>query len=66
MQGDPLAMAMYAIGTLPFIQKLQSLTNQVWYADDSAAGATIESLKNWWWDKLSEKRPRYGYYAYSN
>lgn len=47
-QGDPLAMVMYAIGTLPLIQKLQTLTNQVWYADVAAVGATIESLKNWW------------------
>ena len=39
-QGDPLAMAMYAIATVPLIEKLQSTnTKQVWYADDATAGA---------------------------
>ena len=39
-QGDPLAMAMYAITTVPLIEKLQSTnTKQVWYANDATAGA---------------------------
>ena len=37
-QGDPLAMAMYAIGTLPLIHQLQGDVLQSWYADDVAAG----------------------------
>jgi len=47
-QGDPLAMAMYAIGTLPLITQLQGMVKQCWYADDSAGGGDILSLKRWW------------------
>ena len=40
-QGDPLAMAMYAIGTKPLIHRLNGIARQVWYADDSAAGSSL-------------------------
>ncbi len=33
-QGDPMAMPMYAIATVPLISKLTSSTKQTWYADD--------------------------------
>ncbi|KAL5479574.1 hypothetical protein EMCRGX_G023114 [Ephydatia muelleri] len=43
-QGDPLAMAMYAIATVSLIEKLQSTnTKQVWYANDATAGIGITS-----------------------
>lgn len=65
-QGDPLAMAMYAIATIPLIRQLEIATcaevEQVWYADDSAAGGGIEKLRKWW-DRLLEMGPDYGYYA---
>ena len=61
-QGDPLAMAMYAIGTLPLILRLQHEADQIWYADDSSAGGTIKSLKGWW-DKLQRLGPDYGYFV---
>ena len=64
-QGDPLAMAMYAIGTTPLINSLNGIARQVWYADDSAAGSTVENIKQWW-DKLVEVGPRYGYYPNSS
>ena len=38
--GDPLVMSMYALATLPLIQKLSDpcLPNtQIWYADDATA-----------------------------
>ena len=44
-QGDPLAMAMYAIGTKPLINKLNGITKQVWYTDDSGAGSTLLNLR---------------------
>ena len=66
-QGDPIAMAMYAVGTLPLIQQLEisSQAIQVWYADDSAAGGKIECLRQWW-DKLQELGQAYGYYTNSS
>ena len=36
-QGNPLAMAMYAISTMPVIQCLNHPVQQVWYADDATA-----------------------------
>ena len=41
-QGDPLAMAMYAIGLAPLIRQLKSPgAQQIWFADDSAAGSNL-------------------------
>ena len=48
-QGDPLAMAMYALGMIPLIDRLKNLnSSQIWYADDSAACGTLIDLKSWW------------------
>ena len=60
-QGDPLAMAMYAIGTQPLIRRLDGIAKQVWYADDSAAGSSLERLRRWW-DLLVRIGPLYGYF----
>ena len=60
-EGDPLAMAMYAIGTQPLIRRLDGIAKQVWYADDSAAGSSLERLRRWW-DLLKEIGSLYGYY----
>ena len=60
-QGDPVAMAMYALGTLPLISKLHEITKQVWYADDAAAGGKLLQLRKWW-DKLVSNDPAYGYF----
>ena len=64
-QGDPLAMAIYAIGTQPSIHKLGGIAKQVWYADDSAAGSRLEKLRKWW-DLLVEIGPQYGYFPNSS
>ena len=62
-QGDPLAMAMYALGTVPLINELAKhvRTKQVWYADDASDGGTLENVKAWW-EYLSVRGPAYGYF----
>ena len=54
-------MAMYAIGTKPFINKLNGIAKQVWYADDSGAGSTLLNLRKWW-NLLNKSGPHYGYF----
>ena len=46
-QGDPLAMAMYALAVTPLIRQLHSThpaVSQVWYADDATGMGTCSSL----------------------
>ena len=61
-QGDPLAMAMYAIATVPLINRLQQQVTQVWFADDATAGGKLLALRDWW-DQLVECGHDYGYSA---
>ena len=64
-QGDPLAMSMYALATIPLIRKLKdniSEVNQVWYADDASGSGKIKD----WWDHLNTFGPMYGYYTNAN
>ena len=62
-QGDPLAMAMYALSVLPLIWHLNQFTDhQVWYADDAAALGDLQSLKLWW-DQLLCHGSSFGYFA---
>lgn len=47
-QGDPLAMPMYALATIPLIRKLKSMiddVNQVWYADDASGSGQVKRLR---------------------
>ena len=60
-QGDPLAMPMYALATVPLIKKLHGNYKQVWYADDAAAVGRIVDLRDWW-DKISTSGPGFGYF----
>ena len=47
-QGDALAMAMYGIGILPLIKKLQTCdVTQAWYADDAAAAGSTANIRCW-------------------
>ena len=63
IQGDPLAMAMYALAVSPLIKDMKNCnTKQVWYADDSSAGGRLNNLKAWW-ESLLERGPAYGYFA---
>ncbi len=48
-QGDPLAMPMYALASIPLINKLSNNnTTQIWYADDAAAAGKLSDLREWW------------------
>ena len=47
-QGDPFAMVMYAIGTLPLIRRVRKQAidaNHSWYADDSSVVGRFPDLK---------------------
>ena len=62
IQGDPLAMAMYAITTTPLIHHLMTEnTKQVWFADDASAVGDLHALRRWW-DHLTQLGPKYGYH----
>ena len=63
-QGDPLAMAMYAIAITPLIDLLREScpeVPQVWFADDATGAATCTGLRQWW-NKLTEYGPSFGYH----
>ena len=60
-QGDPLAMPMYAIATVPLIQRLTKDVKQVWYADDAASLGKVDQIRSWC-DRLVKPGPGYGYY----
>ena len=60
-QGDPLAMSMYALATIPLIKKLDGNYKQVWFADDAAAVGRIVDLRDWW-DRISTYGPGFGYF----
>ena len=46
-QGDPLAMPMFALATIPLIKKLKDHSKQIWYADDAAAIGKLADLRAW-------------------
>ncbi len=64
-QGDPLAMPMYALASIPLIRNLSHSLDEVkqlWYADDTAAAGTITQLQDWW-NHINEIGPKYGYFT---
>ena len=61
-QGDPLAMAMFALASVPFIRKVSSEgATQAWFADDASSGGKVGPIRSWW-DRLVVYGPRFGYY----
>ena len=63
-QGDPLAMALYAVSLMPLIRRLQNANSEVtqaWYADDDAAGGTVMALSQYWSD-IQRTGPDFGYF----
>ena len=63
MQGDPLAMSLYAISVQPLISILQSSseTRQCWFADDATGSGSLEDIKKWW-NALLKHGPDVGYF----
>ena len=62
-QGDPLAMAMYALAIRPLIDKLRDAepnVRQVWFADDATAAGRLATLCQWW-QLISTIGPDFGY-----
>ena len=67
-QGEPVAMATYAIATIPlllmlldFLEKEHLSTKSAAYADNITAEGKLSKLRRWW-DKLCELGPKFGYY----
>ena len=63
-QGDPLAMAMYALAATPLIRRLKEMKSdvkQVWFADDATAAGKLRALLQWW-QHLTVIWPSFGYY----
>ena len=54
------------MATLPLIQSLQreAEVEQIWFADDSAAGGNVNDLQSWW-NRIVKKSPAFGYYVNS-
>ena len=45
-QGDPLAMAMFALASVLLLQKVEIIgTKQAWFADDAASGGRLVRLR---------------------
>ena len=60
-QGDPLAMAMYGIATLPLISRLHNASlTQKWYADDGSVVGKLKDIRALF-NKLTQLGPKYGY-----
>ena len=51
-QGDPVAIAVYAITTIPLVLMVMEVTKETTkseaYADDLAAAGSLIGLKEWW------------------
>ena len=54
-------MPLYALATIPMINKL-SIVKQLWYADDASASGHLVSIREWW-DKLKSLGPSFGYHV---
>ena len=62
-QGDPLAMAIYAVAVTPLIHRVQEENvKQIWFADDASGGGKLLKLKVWL-DNLRKYGPMYGYFV---
>ena len=63
-QGDPLGMAIYAIGLTPLLDFIQSLILEITmaaFADDITSAGECKMLRIWW-DNLIKLGPLFGYH----
>ena len=61
-QGDPAAMPLYALGTIPLLQAISTVdTIHAAFADDLTAGGKIKSLLIYW-QRLIRYGPKTGYF----
>ena len=61
-QGDSLAMAIFALASVPLIRKITtSGATQAWFADDASSGGKLLKIRQWW-DRLVTHGPRCGYF----
>jgi hypothetical protein len=63
-QGDPSAMATYALALVPLIKALLEIANPAFlvaFADDITGAGSIEQLAAWW-KRLNDYGPKYGYF----
>ena len=59
-QGDPLAMATYAISVIPLIDAIRNCdVRQAWFTDDVTAAGFLSGLREW----LVKLGPAYGYHV---
>ena len=67
-QGDPSAMATYALALVPLMNILHQIENaalEVAFADDITGAGSLEKLLTWWM-QLLESGPKYGYFPKSS
>jgi hypothetical protein len=63
-QGDPTAMATYALGLTPMLNDLSiidSRTKHVAFADDLTGAGKLNEIITWW-EHLAVEGPKYGYF----
>lgn len=64
-QGDPTAMAIYALGITPLLASIRPEPDpdirHVAFADDLGGAGKFRKMK-YWWDKIVEVGPKLGYY----
>ena len=61
MQGNLMAMPMYALATIPLIKKVAADVKQIWYASDASAGGSVKRVLKWC-QKVQDEGPPYDYY----
>ena len=61
IEGNPMSMFMYAVGTVPLIQSLDNFDCcvKIWHADDASATEDQPMLCDWL-NRLMRIRPRFG------